>query len=94
MIWLPTLASVLALLAVSAGHAQEPDNLKCAERDTTMEIVDCHAADTKIWDRRLNAAYQKLLKGETATQKKQLQQDAQRLSGPVPRCELRLLRRR
>jgi uncharacterized protein YecT (DUF1311 family) len=52
----------LALLAVLPATAEMfgPDYRPCGDQPNTMATVDCVAAKTKIWDQRLNAAYQGL----------------------------------
>ena len=45
---------------------------------STPEIVDCLAAKTAAWDKRLNAAYQRALKDTEGKQREQLRA-AQRL---------------
>lgn len=45
----------------------------CAEKQSTVEIVDCVNDLTKAWDRRLNAAYSALMAGQTPEQKTRLQ---------------------
>jgi len=50
------------------------DYKPCAEKPSTMEIVDCVQARTKVWDDRLNAAYRDLLKRITPDQRQPLMQ--------------------
>lgn len=38
-----------------------PDGEICNQQPTTYDIVDCIDARTKVWDRRLNQAYQALV---------------------------------
>jgi uncharacterized protein YecT (DUF1311 family) len=45
---------------------------------TTVEMVDCMAAETKTWDGRLNAAYRAAM-ARAATAQKPALRDAQRL---------------
>src|SRR5262245_14270518 len=53
------LAFALALSATPLSAEPAPEE-KCHVH-STAEIVDCHATQTTIWDRRLNTAYQDLM---------------------------------
>jgi uncharacterized protein YecT (DUF1311 family) len=39
----------------------EPKEENCEDRKSTADIVECLAIQAAVWDRRLNAAYQKLI---------------------------------
>ena len=54
-----TLAMAPAIACPAA--AAEQDAAPCGDQVSTMGIVDCLAARTKVWDQRLNKAYQTLL---------------------------------
>ena len=49
-------------LPVSAAGTAGTNETSCGDKTSTAEIVDCLAAETKVWDQRLNAAYAALLK--------------------------------
>jgi uncharacterized protein YecT (DUF1311 family) len=72
------LASALILLAATPGLAEPSEVEKCGDASSTMEIVQCLGARTKVWDARLNAAYQKLLSSLAGAQHDKLRA-AQRL---------------
>jgi len=38
----------------------EPKEENCDDRKSTADIVECLATQAAVWERRLNAAYQKL----------------------------------
>jgi uncharacterized protein YecT (DUF1311 family) len=65
------LLTVLALLAVRPAAAEMfgPDYKPCGNQPNTLATVDCVAAKTKIWDQRLNAAYQSLAQRIDARQR-------------------------
>jgi len=52
----------LALLAAPPAAAEMfgPDYRPCGDQPNTMATVDCVDAKAKVWDQRLNAAYQGL----------------------------------
>jgi uncharacterized protein YecT (DUF1311 family) len=78
-LWLlsaPSLVLVMALPA--AAEMFGPDFRPCGDQPSTMETVDCVAAKTKVWDQRLNAAYQSLSRRIDAGQRDPLK-TAQRL---------------
>lgn len=62
----PIVATVLVLLtwtpAKSWTDVYGPEFQSCPSGNT-LQTVDCLARFTKAWDKRLNAAYQELLKG-------------------------------
>jgi uncharacterized protein YecT (DUF1311 family) len=70
-----TAAAMMAAAPAFAGDAGEPDQ-PCGV--STPEMVDCLAAKTAYWDKRLNAAYQAVLKIAGTKQRDQLRL-AQRL---------------
>jgi uncharacterized protein YecT (DUF1311 family) len=39
----------------------EPKEENCEDRKSTADIVECLAIQAAVWDRRLNAAYQRLI---------------------------------
>jgi uncharacterized protein YecT (DUF1311 family) len=51
---------VRPLQAEQASQPPPPQE-NCGERRSTADIVECLATHTAVWDRRLSAAYQKLL---------------------------------
>ena len=51
---------VQPLQAEPASQQPAPQE-NCSERRSTADIVECLATQTAVWDRRLGAAYQKLL---------------------------------
>ncbi len=53
------------------------DYKTCGDKPSTMDIVACVQAKTKIWDDRLNAAYRDLQKRITPDQRQPLQQAEQ-----------------
>ena len=60
--------------AVQAPAPQED----CGDRKSTADIVECLATQTAVWDRRLSAAYQKLLDSLPARRRDRLR-SAQRM---------------
>jgi uncharacterized protein YecT (DUF1311 family) len=54
------------------------DYKSCGDQSNTVAIVDCVTAQTKIWDQRLNTAYQRLAQRIDAGQRDPLKA-AQRL---------------
>lgn len=71
---------VLAALAASPAGAEMfgPDFQPCGDQRSTLEVVDCIDDKTKVWDQRLNAAYQALQQRIDAAQRDPLR-TAQRL---------------
>ena len=55
-----TCVAVRPLQAEPAAQAPAPQE-DCGDRKSTADIVECLATQTAVWDRRLSAAYQKLL---------------------------------
>lgn len=76
-----SLAASLLLLAV-CGTASAADNAaltKCMNTaNTTADMVNCNAKETKVQDKRLNTAYKTALAAQQGARKQQLQ-DVQRL---------------
>ena len=71
-------ASVL-LLCSSAYAADNPALKKCMDSaNTTADMVNCNAMQTKVQDDRLNRAYKTALAAQEGPRKQQLQ-DVQRL---------------
>jgi len=70
-------AAVIAAAAIAfAQDKTEPEEKGCD--GSTVEMVECLAGKAAQWDKRLNAAYQKLLKLVEGKQRNQLRA-AQRL---------------
>ena len=71
-----------ALLLVLCGAASAAENAalqKCMDgANTTADMVNCNAKETKVQDKRLNAAYKTALAAQEGARKQQLQ-DVQRL---------------
>jgi uncharacterized protein YecT (DUF1311 family) len=59
LLTVPSFALLAALPA--AAEMFGPDYRPCGDQLNTMAIVDCVAAKAKIWDQRLNTAYQDLM---------------------------------
>ncbi len=55
------LLGLILCVPCRAAERWTPDDGACNERPTTYDIADCLAARTKVWDQRLNQAYQALL---------------------------------
>ncbi len=76
------LMTVLAIMSLAALPAAAEmfgaDYGPCGDQSNTVAIVDCVAAKTKIWDQRLNRAYQSLAQRIDAAQREPLK-IAQRL---------------
>jgi len=73
----------VALVCVAALWARplqaEPNTEEnCEDRKSTADIVECLATQTAVWERRLNAAYQKLIDDLPARRRDRLR-SAQRL---------------
>jgi uncharacterized protein YecT (DUF1311 family) len=53
---------VMCMAALWAQPLQaEPKEENCEDRKSTADIVECLAIQSAVWERRLNAAYQKLM---------------------------------
>jgi hypothetical protein len=72
---IPTLIALWS--AAASAEMLGSDYKPCAEKSSTMEIVDCVKAGTKVCDDRLNAAYRDLLKRITPDQRQPLMQAEQ-----------------
>ena len=70
------------LLAAQAAATEMfgPDYRPCGDKPNTLAIVECVQAKTKVSDRKLNAAYQALMKNADPVQRETLL-NAQRLWG-------------
>ena len=76
-----TFAAGVLLLAVcgTAAAAENAALQKCMDgANTTADMVNCNAKETKVQDKRLNAAYKTALAAQEGARKQQLQ-DVQRL---------------
>jgi uncharacterized protein YecT (DUF1311 family) len=69
--------SILALCAPASAHTTAPPEVRC-DAQTTLGMVDCFNVQTKMWDQRLNLAYQALMERSDAGQRQPLKA-AQRL---------------
>jgi uncharacterized protein YecT (DUF1311 family) len=65
------------LRAGPAAQAPAPQE-DCGDRKSTADIVECLATQAAVWDRRLSAAYQKLLESLPVRRRDRLR-NAQRL---------------
>jgi uncharacterized protein YecT (DUF1311 family) len=70
--------AVVLLAATASAHAQTEPEMPAECDGSTNEIVECLGRQTKVWDQRLNEAYQKLMQSTQAGQREQLRA-AQRL---------------
>ena len=56
---------VIAVVCMASLWTQplraEPKEENCEDRKSTADIVECLAIQAAVWERRLNAAYQKLM---------------------------------
>ena len=77
-----TSLAVSILLLTVCGAASAADNAaltKCMDTaNTTADMVNCNAKETKVQDKRLNTAYKTALAAQEGARKQQLQ-DVQRL---------------
>ena len=74
-----TLLAMTLLAAVPAGAEMFGADYKpCGDQPNTVAAVDCVSAKTKVWDQRLNRAYQSLAQRIDAGQRDPLKA-AQRL---------------
>jgi uncharacterized protein YecT (DUF1311 family) len=73
-----TIAAALICLVTSAADAGDQGDPAQSCDGSTPEMVNCLAAKTAQWDKRMNAAYQKAL-GDAATQQREQLRAAQRL---------------
>jgi uncharacterized protein YecT (DUF1311 family) len=72
--------AVACMAALLAQPLQAEPNTEesCEDRKSTADIVECLAIQTAVWERRLNAAYQKLIDDLPARRRDRLR-SAQRL---------------
>lgn len=70
--------SVVLLALPAAAGKFDADYPPCGDKPSTLEIVECIGAKTKIWNDRLNKAYKKLPQRIEPRQRGPLK-DAQRL---------------
>jgi uncharacterized protein YecT (DUF1311 family) len=72
--------AVACLAALWAQPLQAEPNTEenCEDRKSTADIVECLATQTAVWERRLNAAYQKLI-NDLPTRRRDRLRTAQRL---------------
>jgi uncharacterized protein YecT (DUF1311 family) len=72
--------AVACMVALWAQPLQAEPNTEenCEDRKSTADIVECLAIQTAVWERRLNAAYQKLIDDLPARRRDRLR-SAQRL---------------
>jgi uncharacterized protein YecT (DUF1311 family) len=75
----------VSMLAISSAHAQEksdvkPDDAKPEEScdGGTADLVRCLQDKTKVWDKRLNEAYQESLKEAVSKEQREQLRKAQR----------------
>lgn len=64
MLWRALAFAVLGCCLCGPCRAADrwvPDDDACNQRDTTYAIAECLDERTKVWDQRLNQAYQALL---------------------------------
>ncbi|TFY89441.1 DUF1311 domain-containing protein [Pseudomonas nabeulensis] len=72
-------SALLLALCGSASAADNPALKKCMDTaNTTADMVGCNVKETKVQDKRLNAAYKTALAAQQGARKQQLQ-DVQRL---------------
>lgn len=71
-------AALLAISTLSARAQDRKDGPPCSDKTSTMEISECVMEDAKVWDKRLNTAYQALLPFVDPEQREPLRK-AQRL---------------
>jgi uncharacterized protein YecT (DUF1311 family) len=74
------LVIAVACMALWAQPLQAEANAEenCDDRKSTADIVECLATQTAVWERRLNAAYQKLI-NDLPTRRRDRLRTAQRL---------------
>jgi uncharacterized protein YecT (DUF1311 family) len=71
------IVGALICLPASAGQAEDQDSAISCD-GTTYEMAECLKAKTEQWDKRMNVAYQQVLKNAEPRQRVQLR-TAQRL---------------
>jgi len=73
---------VIAIMCMASFWTQplqaEPKEENCEDRKSTADIVECLAIQAAVWERRLNAAYQKLMEDLPARRRDRLR-SAQRI---------------
>ena len=73
---------VIAIMCMASLWTQplraEPKEENCEDRKSTADIVECLATQAAVWERRLNAAYQRLMDELPARRRDRLR-SAQRL---------------
>ena len=85
-------ALFILLVAALPAHAQEKPDIPDPECDGgTFELVKCLEDATAKWDKRLNEAYRENLQEEAEGAAGAAAQSPAAL-GPVPRCQLQVLR--
>lgn len=67
-----SVALPVLLTAMPAAARPIAADDRCSQQPTTQAIVECRVAETKEWDRRLNAAYQALEERADPAQRKPL----------------------
>lgn len=75
---LACLVMAVAVLWAQPLRAEPNTEENCEDRKSTADIVECLAIQTAVWERRLNAAYQKLMEDLPARRRDRLR-GAQRL---------------
>ncbi len=71
--------AVVCMVALWSQPLQaEPKEENCDDRKSTADIVECLATQAAVWERRLNAAYQRLMDDLPARRRDRLR-SAQRL---------------
>jgi uncharacterized protein YecT (DUF1311 family) len=67
-----------ATLGAQPLQAEAKAEENCDDRKSTADIVECLATQTAVWERRLNAAYQRLI-NDLPTRRRDRLRSAQRL---------------
>jgi uncharacterized protein YecT (DUF1311 family) len=75
---LACLVVAVAVLWTQPLRAEPNKEENCEDRKSTADIVECLAIQTAVWERRLNAVYQKLMEELPARRRDRLR-SAQRL---------------
>jgi uncharacterized protein YecT (DUF1311 family) len=75
---LACLVVAVAVLWTQPLRAEPNTEENCEDRKSTADIVECLAIQTAVWERRLNAVYQKLMEELPARRRDRLR-SAQRL---------------
>ncbi|MGB3445310.1 MAG: lysozyme inhibitor LprI family protein [Xanthobacteraceae bacterium] len=76
LLWTTVVAGVLAgaSLAYAVDDVRYGTEYQTCARGSTVDIEQCVGRLTKAWDQRLNAAYQKLIKGNRNAYKMRIAQ--------------------